>query len=89
MPVKITRDGRVIRTGVEYTRFRQQLFYDQKGQCAECGRVTSLMAPLCSDWSFHVHHTRGRGMGSSKRDDTAESCVGLCGEDHRRKHGQR
>lgn len=86
MSVKVTKDGRRIRTGKDYTAFRRGLWDRQAGGCDTCGRPTSLSADLISDYSFHVHHKRGRGGG--KRDDTLEACVGLCGADHRKVHGQ-
>lgn len=87
MPIKITKDGRTIRTGRDYTKFRRELRDSQRGWC-RCGLPTSLTADLRADWSFHVHHTNGRGMGGSKRDDTLKACVGLCGKCHRKEHNQ-
>lgn len=86
MSVRITKDGRRILSGKDYTEFRQDLHSRQSGNCAECGKVTSLTAPIESDWSFHTDHTKGRGGG--KRDDTFEACKGLCGSCHRNKHNQ-
>jgi hypothetical protein len=79
--------GRTIRTGGHYTTFREEMWRRQGGTC-ECGRHTSLTNHLMSDYSFHVHHRRGRGMGGSRRDDTFAACVGLCGFCHRKEHGQ-
>lgn len=89
MPVKVTKDNRVIRTGQAYTTFRADLHRRQNLRCANCGRTTSLTVDLEHDFSFHVDHKNGRGMGGSRRDDTFESCQGLCGRCHRDKHGQR
>ena len=86
--LKITKDGRTILTGRDYTAFRYKLWKSQRGNCKECGRVTSITADLESDWSFHVDHKAGRGMGGSRRDDTFEACQGLCGLHHREKHNQ-
>ena len=88
MPIKITKDGRTIRTGKDYTQFRIEMHAERLGSCWECGRDTFLDVPLDWDNSFHVDHTNGRGMGGGKRDDTKKACRGLCGFDHRRKHGQ-
>lgn len=88
MPIKATKDGRVIRTGKAYTDFRAHMHRRQNCLCNRCGRYTSLTSDLMSDHSFHVHHRDGRGMGGSKRDDTFESCEGICGKDHRKEHGQ-
>jgi hypothetical protein len=86
--IKTTKDGRTIRKGASYTKFRVALHGLQCGACARCERMTSLTAPLEWDSSFHCHHVNGRGMGSSKRNDTAESCTGLCGSCHRKLHNQ-
>lgn len=86
MPIKVTRDGRTIRTGRAYTQFRGTLYMQQDGICGQCGRLVYLSSPLEWDDSFHVHHKHGRGMGGSKRDDTFEECVGLCGDCHRKEH---
>ena len=84
--IKITKDGRTIRKGKDYTEFRKDLYSSQDGLCGYCRRVTVLEADLECDWSFHVDHTRGRGGG--KRDDSFEACAGSCGKCHRIKHGQ-
>ena len=84
--IKTTHDGRTIRTGKHYSEFRGDLYARQKGLCLECGAFTRLDNDLYSDNSFHVDHEKGRGGG--KRDDTFESCKGLCGLHHRMKHGQ-
>ncbi len=86
VPVKTTKDGRTVRTGKDYTIFRWQLWELSSGKCVRCGEYTSLSLEPQSNWSFHVHHTHGRGMGGSKRDDTFESCQGLCGKCHREEH---
>lgn len=88
MAIKITKDRRTIRTGADYTRFRHDLFEQQEGECQKCGRETSLEAEIESDFSFHVHHPGGRGLGGSRRDDNLKTCIGLCGADHRRIHNQ-
>lgn len=86
--IRVTKDGRTIRTGKHYTEFRRGLHEAQGGQCFECGRDTLLAADHERDWAFHVDHLNGRGMGGSKRDDTFDACKGKCGRCHRRKHGQ-
>lgn len=83
-----TKDGRVIRSGRDYSQFRRDLHFLQDALCARCLRYTLLGAWLEDDNSFHVHHTNGRGMGGSKRDDTLEACEGLCGKCHREEHNQ-
>src|SRR5580700_3435341 len=82
----VTKDGRTIRSGKDYTAFRYELWLAQDKRCVGCGRVTDLLAELEAGHSFHVDHERGRGGG--KRDDTFLSCKGLCGKCHRIKHGQ-
>ena len=86
MAIKVTKSGKTIRTGSDYTAFRYELWQSQAKRCADCGRITDLMADLHCDNSFHVDHVRGRGAG--KRDDTFLACRGLCGKDHRIKHNQ-
>lgn len=97
--IRITKDGRTIRTGRDYTEFRREVYADQKGQCGDpkCdlaqqgGRVCSLMVPLEWDEAFHLNHLSGRGGG--KRDDVMfrngrQVCRGDCGKCHRVFHGQ-
>lgn len=86
--IKTTKDGRTILTGKDYTRFRSRLHEQSYDLCIRCGRRALLSVPLDWDNSFHVHHKNGRGMGGSKRDDTFESCEGLCGKCHREEHNQ-
>jgi hypothetical protein len=85
MSIRVTKDGRTIRTGKHYADFRFDLYQKQGAMC-NCGRMTSLYMESVYDSSFHVHHVNGRGGG--KRDDTLEACEGLCGRCHRIKHGQ-
>jgi len=89
----ITKDGRTIREGPDYTAFRKELFDSQRGRCFECGAWTNLEAPIEFDGSFHVAHRGSRGMGSSFRDDVigpkkGQVKGGLCGDCHRKEHGQ-
>ena len=84
--IKVTKDGRTIRTAGDYTKFRKELYRYQNGECMECGRFTKLDVPIEYDNSFHTDHIRGRGGG--KRSDTLEACRGLCGKCHRAKHNQ-
>jgi hypothetical protein len=86
--IKTTKDGRTIRTGKDYTAFRREVYEMQSGRCVRCIRTTSLEADILSDYSFHVHHRDGRGMGGSKRDDVPSKVEGLCGKDHRLEHHQ-
>jgi hypothetical protein len=88
LAIIIKKDGRTVRTGKDYTIFRVGLWMMQYGRCKKCNRLTNLEVDIESDWSFHVHHVGGRGMGSSKRDDTTEDekCIGWCGRCHRREH---
>ena len=86
--IKVTKDKRTIRTGKDYTRFRQVVYELQGAMCGQCRIFTSMGYEPEHDYSFHVHHKNGRGMGGSKRDDTFEACTGLCGSCHRKEHGQ-
>jgi hypothetical protein len=84
--IEIKRDGRVIRTGRDYSEFRKSIFENQNGCCADCGIACEFVAD--PDWhcSFHVHHKHGRGLGGSRRTDTLEECVGWCGACHHSHH---
>jgi len=86
--ITTTKDGRIIRKGADYTEFRLKLHWLQLGRCTRCGGYSEPSLPPESAFSFHVHHTNGRGMGGAKRDDTFESCEGLCGNCHRKEHNQ-
>lgn len=86
--IKTTKDGRTIRTGTDYTKFRKDMWDAQDARCKACDRFTSINCPLEYDYAFHVHHKNGRGMGGSKRDDTFEACQGDCGKCHRAEHNQ-
>lgn len=88
MAVKVTKDGRTIRSGKTYTAFRYELWLCQNKLCADCGRQTDLHVDLSWNTSFHIDHVDGRGLGGSKRDDTFLACKGKCGKCHRIKHGQ-
>ena len=91
--IVVTKDGRTIKRGADYTVFRHELWKVQQGNCADCGRVTSITADIESDWSFHVAHRGSRGMGGAIRDDVVgpkrgQVESGKCGKCHRREHGQ-
>jgi hypothetical protein len=93
MPIKLTKDGRTILTGREYSEFRRDLFYRQRGCCIECGRVTIFNADIDSDFAFHVAHRGSRGMGGGIRDDVVgekrgQVKGGMCGKCHRESHHQ-
>lgn len=95
--IKITKDGRTIRTGKDYTEFRNEVHFLQKSHCAnpDCeikgGRLTYLYEPLVYSGSFHLNHLHGRGGG--KRDDVIfrdgkQMVRGDCGKCHRVFHDQ-
>lgn len=86
--IRTMKDGRTIRNGKHYKDFRYMMHSDQGGLCMRCGAETGVSIDLESDYSFHVHHRNGRGLGGGKRDDTVHSCEGLCGKCHRKEHGQ-
>ncbi len=88
MAVSIKKDGRTIRSGVDYTEFRRDLHDHQFGRCYRCRSFTSLADEPLMRTSFHVHHVGGRGMGGSKRDDVFSKVEGLCGSCHREEHNQ-
>lgn len=84
----VTKDGRTILRGREYTAFRHEMWESQARLCARCQSYTRIDSLPEMDFSFHVHHKAGRGMGGSKRDDTFLACEGLCGKCHRKEHNQ-
>jgi len=89
--IKVTKDGRTIRTDKDYTDWRREMWGQQAGACQSCGRPTNLSVSFEYTNSFHCHHIYGRGGG--KRDDVRfrnekQICRGDCGECHRREHGQ-
>jgi hypothetical protein len=89
--IKVTKDGRTIRTGTDYTGFRRVVHRGQWGNCLNCGRNTSLTVAFESDFSFHLTHCGTRGLGGSLRDDvlgTKKGQVegGKCGKCHRAEH---
>ena len=93
MSIKTTKDGRMIRSGKDYTAFRRQVFEDQRGRCMTCGAWTNLEAPIEFAGSFHIAHRGSRGMGGSIRDDVVgpkRGAVegGKCGHCHRKEHNQ-
>ena len=86
--IRTTKDARTIRTGSDYVRFRIDVAESQQYRCAMCGRSMFLTRDIELDDSCHLHHRKGRGMGGSKRDDTPEMCVALCGKCHREIHAK-
>ena len=82
--IKLTKDGRTIRTGKHYTLFRAWTHTQQSECCSNCGRYTSLEADIEYYNSFHLHHIGGRGGG--KRDDVPGKTTGLCWRCHREAH---
>ena len=87
------KDGRTIKTGIDYTKLRTDLFFLQDGRCFACQRSTSLHVDILSDYSFHVAHRGSRGFGSAFRDDVVgpkkgQIKGGMCGKCHRQSHGQ-
>lgn len=88
MSIETTKSGRTILSGREYSEFRKTLWQDQRGRCAYCNRPCLLGVPFSYNNAFNVHHKNGRGLGGGKRDDTPESCVGICNACHKRVHKQ-
>lgn len=93
--IKVTKDGRTIRSGKDYTEFRKLVFHEQKGRCFTCGAWTNLEAPFEAAGSFHLNHLNGRrGLGGSKRNDVIIDHKGIrqvqgdCGDCHRKYHNQ-
>jgi len=86
--IKTTKDGRTIRAGVDYAVFRRAIFTAQNELCIRCGRYCDIHAEPQDNWSFHVHHKNGRGLGGGKRNDMQSECEGLCGNCHRKEHNQ-
>lgn len=93
MSIRVTKDGRTIRTGKDYTAFRREVFHDQNASCMDCTRTTFLLSDLERDDSFHLAHRGSRGMGSAIRDDVVgpkrgQVEGGKCGRCHRQEHHQ-
>ena len=87
--IRTTKDGRTIKTGADYLLFRMEVAESQRHRCAMCGRFIFFHHSFELDDSCHLHHRNGRGMGGSKRDDTPDMCVALCGKCHRGIHGSK
>lgn len=90
--IEISKDGRTKRTGVDYTKFRFEVWQSQH-LCVKCGRETDLLADISADGSFHLAHRGTRGMGGGFRDDVlgpnkGQVEGGKCGKCHRQEHGQ-
>lgn len=91
--IKITKDGRTILSGIDYTHFRYELWISQNKKCIKCGRDTDLLVDLSANHSFHLAHRGTRGMGSGFRDDVlgpnkGQVEGGKCGRCHRQEHNQ-
>lgn len=84
MAIRITKDGRTILTGLDYTIFRQQIYFIQGGKCLTCGRWCSLDGEMHWPNYFMVHHKDGRGGG--KRDDIHSAVEGVCSQCHSKTH---
>jgi hypothetical protein len=81
--IRITKDGRTIRSGSHYAQFRKAVWALQGSRCGRCGRWVTF-----DPESWQVHHVNGRGMGGSKRDDIFTEVEGLCIHCHSAEHGQ-
>jgi hypothetical protein len=77
--IRVTKDGRTIRTGKHYTEFRHAIYDRCEGICEGCNRGLVF-------WEMEVHHKNGRGMGGGKRDDIPKEVLGLCGACHGAEH---
>ena len=93
MSVRVTKDGRTIRSGESYSEFRRYLYRFQDGRCVRCDRRTFLTVALEADDSFQVAHRGTRGMGAGYRDDVlglrrGQVEGGVCGKCHRQEHHQ-
>jgi len=83
--IRTLRDGRIKRTGADYTRFRYALYQRANGRCEmvrdgeRCNRFAGLRDGA-------AHHVNGRGMGGAKRDDNPSVCVWACPACHDKKH---
>ncbi len=81
MGVKITKSGRTILTGKDYTEQKRVVWERQGRKCADCGR--SIPDPRYA----HYHHAKGRSRGL--RDDLDPANKLLCGIIcHGQRHGQ-
>lgn len=75
---KITKDGRVICRGADMKALRERVGEREGEICQGCGEWTAIY-PAEGQTAGEMHHKRGRGMGSSKRNDIASEMEWLCG----------
>jgi 5-methylcytosine-specific restriction endonuclease McrA len=87
MSIRILKDGRVVRSGKDYTELRIAVFLRDKGRCIRC-RKRVFLEQQGSDWDMHLAHIHARKMGGGSRDDTKENTITLCAACHRREHNQ-
>ena len=78
--IKVTKDGRTIRTGKHYTDFRREIYRASGNMCENCGRTVRFE-------DMQLHHKNGRGMGGGKRNDVENEVQALCFNCHRYAHG--
>lgn len=76
MALKVTNDGRLILTGVHYTRLKNLKRERQNNRCARCGKLNPTQ----------LHHKTKRGMGGGQRNDTTENTQLLCAQCHSKSH---
>lgn len=67
--IKTTKDGRTIRSGIHYTKFRHEIYRRCSELCEDCNRWMLFC-------EMELHHIYGRGGG--KRDDVSDKVRGLC-----------
>jgi hypothetical protein len=72
MGIKLTKEGRTILSGRDYTEHKRGVYERQGGKCADCGFGFPYNR-------MEFHHFGGRGLGGSKRDDLSPLNRMLCG----------
>lgn len=80
--------GRVICRGADMKDLRERVGQREKETCQRCEALAEIYPPE-TRLPGELHHIKGRGMGSGKRNDVASECEWLCGECHRAEHGLR
>lgn len=75
--IKVTKDGRTILTGQDYSNLREIVYFHQNSRCKKCKKHLFFN-------QAELDHIKGRGAG--KRDDVPSKTQILCHPCHVAKH---